>query len=702
MTTSATSLLGLALPVTGELAGTWGTTVNDSITSLLDTAVAGTTTLSTDADVTLTTTTLAANQARQAILLCSGARTALRTITAPAQSKIYTIINATTGGFSVKLVGVGPTTGLTIPNGASAVVAWNGSDFIEIGSSTVGNLTVNGNLSVTGTTTLTGAATLTANPTLSAGTANGVAYLNGSKVVTTGSALVFDGTKLGVGTTPAATIHGYVADGGYVLGLSGTTKGLRVSTDSSQTLIQGVDNTLIGSYQPLTLGGSILVFQANGTTEGMRLTSTGLGIGTSSPNGRLGIVSTGGNSRLSIGDTAVSTYSTLLMYGGSGKYNFQLGVQNNVNNAFEITPSTTAGGTTFSTPAMVIDSSGNLLVGTTSVTTGVSGTETTLTLQGNSAGKAASYVAVNNAGTGSGYFGVGTDNNSYLVAKTNHNLILGTNNTERARIDTSGRFSVGTTSPTTGGFNPTIAAKSFTDSSGGGIMVEGSGADATLNLGYDGTSMFISSSYRTSAGFKPIAFYTSGLERMRITTDGNLFVGTTSIGYSRKLGVTSSGDTAMLQTTGSATSTPCEFWNTATSGDNRFTYFYTEGTPTVRGSIDYNRAGGLTRYNTTSDQRLKENIVDAPSAMSLINGIKIRSFDWKETGFHVDHGVIAQELQQVVPEAVSVGDDNEDESVKKPWGVDTSVLVPALVKAIQEQQAIIETLTARITALEAK
>ena len=132
MTTAYTSLLGLALPVTGELSGTWGNTVNTEITALLDSAIAGTTTLSTDADVTLTTTTGAANTSRQIILLCSGARTVLRTITAPAQSKIYTIINATTGGFSVKLVGVGPTTGVTIVAGESAVVAWNGSDFIRV------------------------------------------------------------------------------------------------------------------------------------------------------------------------------------------------------------------------------------------------------------------------------------------------------------------------------------------------------------------------------------------------------------------------------------------------------------------------------------------------------------------------------------------------------------------------------------------
>jgi len=188
MTTAYTSLLGLALPVTGELSGTWGDTVNDQITALLDSAIAGTTTLSTDADVTLTTTTGAANTSRQAVLLCSGARTVLRTITAPAQSKIYTVINATTGGFSVKLVGVGPTTGVTIIAGESAVCAWNGSDFIKT-SSTIANaagsntqvqfnnsgvlggsanLTWSGTaLAVTGTVAVTGALTATLDSTFS-------------------------------------------------------------------------------------------------------------------------------------------------------------------------------------------------------------------------------------------------------------------------------------------------------------------------------------------------------------------------------------------------------------------------------------------------------------------------------------------------------------------------------------------------------
>lgn len=132
MTINATSLLGLALPVTGTETGTWGDTVNDSLTALLDTAVAGTTTLSTDADVTLTATTLAANQARQAVLLWTASGSTTRNITAPAQSKPYIVINSTGGTQSIVIRGAGPTTGVTVVPGEKCQVAWNGSDFVKI------------------------------------------------------------------------------------------------------------------------------------------------------------------------------------------------------------------------------------------------------------------------------------------------------------------------------------------------------------------------------------------------------------------------------------------------------------------------------------------------------------------------------------------------------------------------------------------
>jgi hypothetical protein len=103
---------------------------------LLDSAVAGTTTLSADADVTLSTTTGAANQSRQAIILWTASGTVTRTITVPAQSKIYTVINRSTTQ-SIKIVGVGPTTGVTVRSGATVTVAWNGLDFVEISVSTL-------------------------------------------------------------------------------------------------------------------------------------------------------------------------------------------------------------------------------------------------------------------------------------------------------------------------------------------------------------------------------------------------------------------------------------------------------------------------------------------------------------------------------------------------------------------------------------
>ena len=130
MPTAYTPQLGFSLPTQGELSGTWGDVTNVSFTSLVDTAVAGTTTISTDLDVTLTATVGVANQARAAVLLCNGPRTAVRNLTAPASSKIYYVINATTGGYAVVIRGVGPTAGVTVPAGKLLVVVWNGSDFV--------------------------------------------------------------------------------------------------------------------------------------------------------------------------------------------------------------------------------------------------------------------------------------------------------------------------------------------------------------------------------------------------------------------------------------------------------------------------------------------------------------------------------------------------------------------------------------------
>jgi hypothetical protein len=129
--TTYTSNLGLALPVTGEYNDTWGDVLNSEITTLIDSSIAGTTTLSSDADVTLTDDSGTANQARQAILHWTASGTTTRYITAPARTKSYVVINDSSTQ-NIILRGVGPTTGVTFAAGETAVAAWNGTDFVKI------------------------------------------------------------------------------------------------------------------------------------------------------------------------------------------------------------------------------------------------------------------------------------------------------------------------------------------------------------------------------------------------------------------------------------------------------------------------------------------------------------------------------------------------------------------------------------------
>ena len=145
MTVNYTTLLGLAQPVPGTGAGTWGTTINDSLTALLDTAIAGTKTADvTSGNWTLTDIDGVDDTARAAVLIPTGTNGATtRSILAPNQSKIYVIINQATGSVVIKGV-TGPTTGVTITAGSQAIVAWNGSDFVNLTPAATGYLPTTG------------------------------------------------------------------------------------------------------------------------------------------------------------------------------------------------------------------------------------------------------------------------------------------------------------------------------------------------------------------------------------------------------------------------------------------------------------------------------------------------------------------------------------------------------------------------------
>jgi hypothetical protein len=162
-------------------------------------------------------------------------------------------------------------------------------------------------------------------------------------------------------------------------------------------------------------------------------------------------------------------------------------------------------------------------------------------------------------------------------------------------------------------------------------------------------------------------FGTNGTERMQITAGGTVLIGKSSESFAVQGTMIANDGTLSLITSGAGASTMIGF--------------YRNSSGTAVGSIS--TTSTATTYNTTSDARLKENIVDAPSAGELLDRVQVRSYDWiSKPSEHVEHGFIAQELVEVVPSAVKAGDKSDD--IWTVWGVDYSKLVPLLVKEIQE------------------
>jgi hypothetical protein len=190
-------------------------------------------------------------------------------------------------------------------------------------------------------------------------------------------------------------------------------------------------------------------------------------------------------------------------------------------------------------------------------------------------------------------------------------------------------------------------------------------------------------------------------ERMRIDSSGRVLINanSTTSYFDGQLNV--AGTSTVKAISGSA-QVPLFAWNNATTGDNNLILFLTETTATLRGSITYYRAGGVTVYGTTSDYRAKTVNGPVVNALSKLSLLKPSTGRMNGATQDIDF-FVAHELQEVVPSAVSGEKDavNEDNTPKYQT-VDSSALIPLLTAAIKEQQALITTLTARIEALEAK
>jgi hypothetical protein len=306
----------------------------------------------------------------------------------------------------------------------------------------------------------------------------------------------------------------------------------------------------------------------------------------------------------------------------------------------------------------------------------------------------ASYAAMSRYDlSGTGTFTVGFNNSGSVVnnapsgvaslwMQQNYPLVFGVNGSEQMRLTGTG-LGIGTSSPDqkltivgnqkiTGYIELRSANRIYFDDSGntssGSIWNGGTGP--TLSFSGDGTN-----------------------ENMRLNSSGNLLVGTTSapsfagVGIQGGIGFASSG-----------------------------TYYYTIQSNTTDfyiGTSNLSRYAALSGISTFtawtfgSDRRIKNSIQDINYGLAEVLSMKPRQYKFND-GDKFNIGFVAQELKEVVPEAVTgeeiefSDDDTPQERAKKTMGVSKETLIPVLVKAIQEQQSLIQSLTDRIAQLEAK
>ena len=327
------------------------------------------------------------------------------------------------------------------------------------------------------------------------------------------------------------------------------------------------------------------------------------------------------------------------------------------------------------------------------------------------------YTRYQYSGSGS-YFevGQGADSIAYVWNATNTGMLFGTNNTERMRIDSSGNVGIGTSSPSSYG---RLVSKQSADTSVAslGLVAQASTTDTFIGIGYYSSTDVcrITSSYISTGAFKPLSFWTSDAERMRIDSSGNLLVNTTSM-------LNSGQKLSILFSTGNNTGSTWKHPDaTGAAAPGYLNFFNSSGTQV--GYIACN--GSSTTYSTSSDYRLKDDVQPMVGALEKVVQLNPVTYTWKNSGLH-GQGFIAHELQEIVPDCVTGEKDatREEEYEVTPaipavldeegniveeavpavmgtrtvpvyQGIDTSFLVATLTAAIQE-------LAAKVTALEAQ
>jgi hypothetical protein len=336
---------------------------------------------------------------------------------------------------------------------------------------------------------------------------------------------------------------------------------------------------------------------------------------------------------------------------------------------------------------------------TTSVGVIPSGTDTSteLRLHNNSdptnSARAMLSVNVNDVRLVSGIDGTGT----YLP------MTFLTGGSERVRVDTSGNVGIGTSSPTSYAGYTSLALNNATS---GGVY-------DILQNNTRVAAFFSSDVITTLASITsiPLAFRTANTERMRIDSSGNLLVGTTSVVGAEKLNVTTaSADRSIYgkNTSGNPFGMRLIYSGAAPNATGN-EFIFCDDTGGLRFSVRSN--GGIANYQANnanlSDRREKTNFAPAGDYLAKICAIPVQTFNYIDQNIEEDDGltlgVVAQDVQAIAPELVMESNwAAKDDEPKMRLSIYQTDLQYALMKCIQEQQALIVSMREELDALKTK